>query len=245
MAALDEGQQKRSSLTGVSDLQENLLLARERIAAASRRANRDPQQIALQAVTKTLPVDRVREAAALGLRDFGENRVQELVTKRQALPDEYRLHMIGHLQRNKVRPALETASSLQSVDSRKLWDAVAGVLFERTEPFSVWIQVNTSGEQSKYGLQSLDEVLSLADAVTAHGSAHLAGLMTMAPFTDDPDPIRRCFALTREWRDAVERRLGPGSCPGLSMGMSNDFEIAVEEGSTLVRLGTVLFGARA
>ncbi len=228
----------------MKQLQSRLVQIRRRISDAAERAGRSPDEVAIQAVTKTLPVQRLTEAAGLGLRDFGENRVQELQTKQAELPAEFRLHMIGHLQRNKARIAVEHAASLQSLDSRRLWDVVAGVLFERTAPFPVWIQVNTSEEDSKFGLRTLEEVLTLADAVTAHKSANLAGLMTMAPFTSDVDPIRRCFALTREWRDAVQNRLGADICQGLSMGMSNDFEVAVEEGSTVVRLGTVLFGDR-
>ena len=224
-------------------LAERLEAVRERIAKAAERAGRDPASVGIVTVTKTHPAEAIREASALRLRDIGENRVQELEDKvTEVGRDAVRWHLIGHLQRNKAKKAVELVDLIHSVDSvrlaRKLSDEAEAV-GRRIEAL---IQVNVSGEESKGGLEgpgALDEIAEIC----AFGGLRVTGLMTMAPFVDDERVLRSVFSATRRFREEAARI--PGFEPShLSMGMSSDFEIAVEEGSTLVRLGTVLLGER-
>jgi pyridoxal phosphate enzyme (YggS family) len=228
---------------------ENIAEVRERIEAAARRSGRSPEQVALMAVSKTYPVDRIREAYAAGLRLFGENRVQEFAGKAGALADlaGTEWHMIGHLQTNKASKAAELFSALDSVDSVKLADKLDLAARTLGKELRVLIEINVGGEAAKTGLapdsRELEEVLLAAPRLEA---LEFRGLMTVPPFTDDPEDVRPYFRKLRELRDAIAARKLPGaSMDVLSMGMSHDFEVAIEEGSTCVRVGTAIFGERA
>lgn len=215
---------------------------RAEIEEACVRARRDPREVEIVGVTKTHGPDVVREAWEAGLRLLGENKVQEAACKIPACVSGPEWHLIGHLQRNKVRPALELFSTIHSVDSVRLLEQIERVAEESGHRPEVLLEVNVSGEASKDGLApaAAPEVIEYALGCR---SVTLTGLMTMAPFCPDAEQARPVFARLRECRDRWEREFGIG-LPNLSMGMSNDYVVAVEEGATWVRLGTVLFGAR-
>ena len=215
------------------------------IARAAGRAGRDPAGVALLAVTKTHPADVVREAARAGLNLFGENRVAEGAEKIQALspelPDlEWRL--IGPLQTNKAKPALQYFSVIESLDRERLAARLEGLLAPEGRRFPVLIELNLGGEETKSGVPP-EEAEALAARVLELPHLDVRGFMAVPPFTEDPEGARPYFKRLREIRDRLSDRFGR-PFPELSMGMSHDFEVAVEEGSTEVRVGTVLFGSR-
>jgi pyridoxal phosphate enzyme (YggS family) len=216
------------------DLRHNLENVRERIASAAAKAGRPVSGITLVAVTKVFPASAIREAYALGLRDFGENYLQEFEGKHPLVEDlaEARFHLIGHLQSNKARRAAELFQSIQTVDSEKL----ARRLDAAEKPLDVMLEVKLSAEESKFGA-SPDELPALIAAVRSCAHLNLLGLMTMPPWSDDAEQSRPYFRRLRELAD----RHGLAR---LSMGMSHDLEVAIEEGSTHVRVGTALFGRR-
>ena len=216
--------------------------AQQRIAAACARSGRKPDDVEVIGVTKTFGPDVVTEAWQAGLRKFGENRVQEGAAKMAHCPSGPEWHLIGHLQRNKVRPALEYFSVLHAVDSLRLLEQIDRVADEAGCQPRILLEVNVSGEVSKFGLRP-EDVAAVVEKTVSLRAVTLIGLMTMAPFCPDPQQARPVFARLRELRDRLQRDLGVG-LPHLSMGMSNDFEVAVEEGATWVRLGTILFGHR-
>ena len=221
----------------MTDIARNLAAVRARIDAAAERAGRTPGDITLVGVSKTHPPGAVAAAFSAGLRDFGENRVQEAAAKIDALRAQgvaARWHLVGHLQRNKVAAALNLFDILHSVDSERLAEAISA---QATRPMRVFIEVNVTGEASKFGVAP-GEAAGLAERIGALPNLDLLGLMTVAPQVDDPEDVRRVFRTLRELRDALGLR-------ELSMGMTDDFEVAVEEGSTLVRVGRAIFGARA
>jgi hypothetical protein len=218
------------------------------IARAAERSGRDPGDVTIVAVTKGHPLDRAREAATAGLLDLGENRVQEALGKQEAWQDppaDLRWHLIGHLQRNKARQAVGRFALIHSLDSVRLADALEQAAAAAGVTQRVLVEVNVAGEAQKSGAPLAD-----AAAILRHAAAlpHLAveGLMTMAPLTSDQQVLRRTFRGLRELRDTLFAHGAVSSrrSPHLSMGMSNDFAIAVEEGATMVRLGTILFGER-
>jgi pyridoxal phosphate enzyme (YggS family) len=227
---------------------ENIAGVRQRVAEVAGRAKRRPDEIALMAVSKTHPPERIREAHAAGLRLFGENRVQEFDGKANALSDlaGAEWHMIGHLQTNKASKAAELFRAVDSVDSVKLaekLDAAAGSLGKK---LSVLIEINVGGEAAKSGVapdsRELEELLLAAPRLEA---LEFHGLMTVPPFTENPEGARPYFRQVRELRDAIAARELPAvGMNVLSMGMSHDFEVAIEEGSTCVRVGTAIFGER-
>ena len=216
---------------------------RERIEAARARAGRtDP--VTLVAVTKSHPVQVVRAALDAGLRDLGENRVQEMDEKvRDAGRDAARWHLIGHLQRNKAARAVAISDLIHSLDSLRLAETLSAEAVKAGATVPVLVQVNTSGEASKFGLAPDQAVEAVARMAELPG-LRLEGMMTMAPFTGDEAVVRRTFAGARRLRDEAARQVPAFTGRHLSMGMSNDFEAAVEEGSTLVRVGSILFGER-
>ena len=218
----------------MESLEERLLVVRQRIARAAGRAHRDPTSILLLAVTKIFPASAIREAYQLGLRDFGENYVQEFDSKAPAVADlaGARFHFIGHLQSNKTRRAAELFHAIQTVDSAK----IARRLDEAGRPLDIMLEVKLSGEDAKSGAGPAD-LPELIAAVRQCPHLRLTGLMTMPPWSDDPEAPREIFRRLRE--------LGQlHGLPQLSMGMSHDLETAIEEGSTCVRVGTALFGKR-
>jgi pyridoxal phosphate enzyme (YggS family) len=215
-------------------LRERLDAVRERMARAAERSRRDPADTLLLAVTKVFPADAIREAYDLGLREFGENYVQEFEGKAPAVADlaGARFHLIGHLQSNKSKKAAELFQTIQTVDSGKL----ARRLNEAGTPLDVMLEVKLSSEDAKSGA-SAEELPELIAAVRACAHLRLTGLMTMPPWSDDAEAARPIF---RALRELAERH----GLHGLSMGMSHDLETAIEEGSTCVRVGTALFGKR-
>jgi PLP dependent protein len=224
-------------------LVDRLAAVRERVDEALHRSGRD-QEVTLVAVTKTYPVEVIRAAIDAGIRDIGENRVQELEEKVVALGrGAATWHLVGHLQRNKVRRALPYFDLLHSLDSLRLARQLAVEGEQEGMVVEALVQVNTSGEESKYGL-SREETVDAVGAMADLAGLRVAGMMTMAPFTGDERVIRDTFRAARTLWEETARQVPGFEARHLSMGMSNDYEIAVEEGSTMVRLGTVLFGER-
>jgi len=220
---------------------------RERIGEAASRVNRAPDDIALVAVSKTIPVEVMRDAYALGLRVFGENRVQEAQEKiaALALPDIH-WELIGHLQTNKANRAADLFARVQSVDSLRLAEALSARASALGKTLPILLEVNVAGEASKSGFAQ-EEAVEAARLIAGLPSLRLEGLMTIAPQVDDPEDVRPVFRALRELRDQLREAVPLGDddgWPELSMGMSDDFAVAIEEGATLIRLGRALFGAR-
>lgn len=223
----------------------NLAAVRSRIDAAAGRAGRSPAEVRLLPVSKTVPEDRLRQAIAAGMHQLGENKVQEAKRKHANLDDEdVAWSVIGHLQTNKARDVVAFAAEFQALDSLRLAETLDRRLQAAGRSLDVYVQVNTSAAESKYGLAP-EEVPAFLRRLPAYSSLNVQGLMTLALFSDDMDRVRPCFVRLRTLRDRVRDSdpdlLGPGE---LSMGMSGDYEIAVEEGATCVRVGQAIFGAR-
>ncbi len=218
---------------------------RVRIAAAARSAGRDPSSVRLVAVSKTFPTRLIREAYAAGQRDFGENRVQEALQKISESTDlEIRWHLLGHLQTNKARKAGPAFAMIQSVDSVELLDKLDRAAVETGQSPELLIQVDLAGEATKYGA-SPGEVPRLFQAAGACRAARVVGLMMLPPVPDTPEDSRRWFTRLRDLRDGwLHSGVPAPMLRELSMGMSGDFEVAVQEGATMVRVGTAIFGSR-
>jgi pyridoxal phosphate enzyme (YggS family) len=226
----------------------NLAEIRARITQASRRAGRDPAEVALMAVSKTHPASAIAEAISAGQLLFGENRVQEFAAKREALAEQTnnaRFHFIGHLQSNKAARAVELFDSIDSVDSLRLAERLNQEAERQRRKLEVLIEINIGGEAAKAGVDpSSNELRSLLDAQPRLPNLSIRGLMTVPPYTEDPEGARSFFLRLRQLRDQLRADTGR-PMPQLSMGMSHDFEVAIEEGSTCVRVGTAIFGARS
>jgi PLP dependent protein len=218
---------------------------RERIAAAARSAGRDPSSVLLVAVSKTFPIEAVREAYAAGQRDFGENRVQEGLQKIAVSTDlRIRWHLLGHLQTNKARKAAPAFATIHSVDSVDLLQKIDAAAAEEGRTPTLLIQVDLAGEATKFGVPPGD-VSRLFDAAAGCRAARVAGLMTLPPVPESPEDARPWFRKLRDLRDEWLAAGVPASMlTELSMGMSADFEVAIQEGSTMVRVGTAIFGSR-
>jgi PLP dependent protein len=228
-------------------LSENIVAIHERIAAAARRAGRSPSEIALMAVTKTHAPESIREAYTVGLRLFGENRVQEFAGKAATLADlpDAEWHMIGHLQTNKAAKTAELFSAVDSVDSLKLAEKLDAAARNLGKTVAVLIEINVGGEAAKSGVSPVSPELDELFSAPRLEALRFRGLMTVPPFTDDPEDARPYFRKLRELRDTIAGRKLPNvGMDVLSMGMSHDFEVAIEEGSTCVRVGTAIFGER-
>jgi pyridoxal phosphate enzyme (YggS family) len=223
-------------------LAENLEAIRQRIAAACDRASRAAESVMLLPVTKSQPPDTVTEAAGLGLAVFGENKVQEAKGKIPLCPGRLRWQMIGHLQSNKCRDAVYLFEMIQSVDSLGLAEEIDRRAEQASKRMQILLEVNAVGEASKFGYRS-ERLLSELSQINALRRLEIHGLMTVPPWTPDPEKVRPVFRQMRELKEKCEQVLG-APLPHLSMGMSGDFEIAIEEGSTMVRIGTALFGPR-
>ncbi|HYU47890.1 MAG TPA: YggS family pyridoxal phosphate-dependent enzyme [Terriglobales bacterium] len=228
---------------------ENIARVRERIAAAARRAGRDPADITPMAVSKTFPPELIREAYGAGIRVFGENRVQEFAGKAGAVRDlaEAEWHLIGHLQSNKAAKAVELFSAVDSVDSVRLADKLNGFAEAAGKTLPVLIEIKVGGEEAKSGIAPASEELEqILRGAPQWKNLAVRGLMTVPPYREDPEGARAYFRQLREIRDGIAaRRLPDVSMEVISMGMSHDFEVAIEEGSTCVRVGTAIFGERA
>jgi pyridoxal phosphate enzyme (YggS family) len=222
-------------------LRQRLAAVEGRIAAACGRAGRAREQVTLVAVTKTVSPEVAALLPELGVLDLGENRPQELWRKASALPASVRWHLIGHLQRNKVERTLPLVHRVHSVDSVRLLKAIDDELVKRNAALDVLLEVNASGEENKHGFAPAD-VPGLGPELAALRNVRVAGLMTMAAYDEVPERCRQTFAALRKLRDELRRLVeARHTLEHLSMGMSNDFEVAIEEGATLVRLGSVLF----
>jgi hypothetical protein len=224
------------------DLAANLQTTRTRMAIACARCGRDPASVTLLAVTKGQPPEIVQAAAALGLTLFGENRVQEAKAKIPLCPGHLRWHMIGHLQTNKCRDAVHLFEMIQSIDSSHLAREVNKWADRMGKTMPVLLEVNIAGETSKFGFRP-DQLLAEVEMINALSRLEIHGLMTMAPWTPDPEKVRPIFRQLRELKEQCQQVLG-APLPHLSMGMTDDFEVALEEGATMVRIGTALFGRR-
>ncbi|HXP59333.1 MAG TPA: YggS family pyridoxal phosphate-dependent enzyme [Dongiaceae bacterium] len=224
------------------DLAENLKAIQQRMAAACARAGRDPATVTLLAVTKGQPPEAVAEAAKLGLTLFGESKVQEAKAKIPLCPGRLRWQLIGHLQTNKCREAVELFEMIQSVDSLHLAQEINKRAEQAARTMPILLEVNAAGEASKFGY-SPERLLSEFSQINALPRLEIHGLMSVPPWTPDPEKVRPLFRQLRALKDQCERLLG-APLPHLSMGMTGDFEAAIEEGATMVRIGTALFGER-
>lgn len=230
----------------VEDFQHNLAQVRARIAAACARVGRDPASVRLLPVSKTVEEARIRLAYQAGCRDFGENKVQEAHGKWEAMRDlaDARWAVIGHLQTNKAKVVARFASEFQALDSLRVAETLDRHLQAEGRSLDVFVQVNTSNEESKFGLAPAD-VPAFIRQMPAFSALRVRGLMTLALFSDDANLVRPCFVTLRELRDRLRQDAPDGvALDELSMGMSGDYEMAVEEGATVVRVGQAIFGAR-
>lgn len=223
---------------------DNLNKIENRVLEACDRSNRTRHEVLLIAVSKTKPVELLEDAYHYGIRDFGENRVQELSEKAQILPNDIRWHMIGHLQKNKVKQAVRYADMIHSVDSYELALTISNEAVKQNKTVSVLLEVNMAGEESKFGYTPA-QVTEEAVRIAALPNLKIEGLMTIAPYTETPESNRIYFQQMKQLSvDIRNKNIDNVSMDVLSMGMSGDFEIAIEEGATMVRVGTSIFGER-
>ena len=227
---------------------ENVAEVRKRIAGAAERVGRAPEEIVLMAVSKTFPSQSIREAYTAGLRVFGENRVQEFARKADAMCDlvDVNWHLIGHLQTNKAAKAAESFDAVDSVDSVRLADKLNMSANNANKTLSILIEINVGGEAAKSGMViGSDELEEILQSAPRWANLRLRGLMTVPPYSEDPEGSRPYFRQLRQIRDGIaNRKLPEVEMQVLSMGMSHDFEVAIEEGATCVRVGTAIFGKR-
>ena len=237
-----------SAASGMMSIAENIARVRERIAAAAARVRRDPHSVTLMAVSKTVDRERIRQASEAGVRVFGENRVQEFEEK---FPDpedrkDSDWHLIGHLQSNKARKAAEIFDAVDTLDSLRLAEKLEHAAAALARVLPVLIEIKVGGEESKSGIpMDSPELEELLCAMPGFAHLQVRGLMAVPPFTENPEAARPYFRLLRDLRDSIAARGLPRvGMNTLSMGMSHDFEVAIEEGSTCVRVGTAIFGGR-
>jgi len=236
------------------DINSNLARLKERIAAAATRAGREPEEITLVAITKTFPPETIEEAFAAGLRQFGENRVQEAEPKINWLRERdvlLKWHMVGHLQRNKAKKAIGLFDIIHSVDSVRLAHEISRRCERAKITMPVLLEMNVSGEASKYGFpveeskgEEEEQFLHAVEEMTTLPNLDLQGLMTMAPFGAPEGVLRSCFSRLRSLLSKVKEKFPENAWRHLSMGMTDDFEIAIEEGATIIRVGRAIFGER-
>ena len=225
-------------------VQNNLEIIEQKIQAACQRAGRDRSEVTLIAVSKTKPVSMIREAMDCGLQVFGENKVQELCDKYEELPKDLQWHMIGHLQRNKVKYLIGKTALIHSVDSLRLAQAVQEEAAKKGAVMDILLEVNAAEEESKFGL-AVEEVLPLVRQIAPFPNLRVKGLMTVAPFVQDPEENRKYFRTLKQLAvDINDKNIDNVHVNILSMGMTNDYEVAIEEGATMVRIGTGIFGER-
>ena len=226
-------------------LKDNLREVEANIAAACAKAGRNTDDVTLIAVSKTKPVSMLEEIYAEGVRTFGENKVQELTEKYEELPKDIKWHMIGHLQRNKVKYIIDKACMIHSLESLRLAETIQSEAEKHQVIMPVLIEVNAAQEESKFGL-TLEETPAFIEQVAAFPNLRVSGLMTIAPFVENPEDNRVHFQnLYNLFIDIKQRNIDNVSMCNLSMGMTNDYEVAIEEGATMVRVGTGIFGARS
>lgn len=223
---------------------ENLKIVEEKIERACKRSGRKREEVTLIAVSKTKPVSMIEEAYDTGVRVFGENKVQELTEKYDLLPSDIQWHMIGHLQRNKVKYIIDKTSLIHSVDSLRLLETIDKEAGKKHVMARVLLEVNMAKEETKFGLMP-EEVMGFIDKVPQFKNVRVEGLMTIAPNTDNPETNRQIFSALRKLSvDIADKNIDNIHMGVLSMGMTNDYEVAIEEGATMVRVGTGIFGKR-
>lgn len=223
---------------------ENLEQVRKNIVEACKAVNRDPGEVTLISVSKTKPVSMLQEAYDAGSRDFGENKVQEIMDKYPQLPSDIRWHMIGHLQRNKVKYIVDKVALIHSVDSLRLAETIENEAAKHNVTVPILIEVNVAQEESKFGLKT-DEVLVLVESVAKLPHINIKGLMTIAPYVEDPEENRGIFRQLKKLSVDIEaKNINNVNMSVLSMGMTGDYQVAVQEGATMVRVGTGIFGER-
>lgn len=225
-------------------LRENLIQVQENINQACRKAGRDPSEVTLIAVSKTKPASMLETVYEAGIREFGENKVQELTEKYELLPKDIHWHMIGHLQRNKVKYIVDKACLIHSVDSLRLAEEISRMAQAKQVEADILVEVNIAGEESKFGMTA-QEAISLVTEIAALPGIHVRGLMTIAPFVEDPEENRMYFRKMKELSVDINRKnIDNVGMDILSMGMTGDYMVAIEEGATMVRVGTGIFGER-
>lgn len=222
----------------------NLKEVETKIESACKRANRSRNDVTLIAVSKTKPIEMLQEAYELGIRNFGENKVQEVCEKYPNMPSDTTWHMIGHLQRNKVKQIVGKATLIHSVDSVRLAEEIEKEAQKQNVTVDILLEVNVAEEDSKFGLK-VDEVLEAVTRISAFSHIRIRGLMTIAPFVENPEKNRVVFSSLRKLSvDIAGKNIDNVSVDILSMGMTNDYEVAIEEGATMIRVGTGIFGKR-
>lgn len=225
-------------------IHENLAEVEERVAKACKRAGRNREEVTLIAVSKTKPVEDVREAMADGIIDFGENKVQEIMDKYEAIPEKLNWHMIGHLQRNKVKYIVDKVCLIHSVDSLRLAKQIDEEAKKKNLVCPILVEVNVAGEDTKFGV-SVEETEDLIREIAKLSNVQVRGLMTIAPFVDNPEDNRVHFKTLKNLSVDIKRKnIDNIDMNILSMGMTGDYEVAIEEGATMVRVGTGIFGKR-
>ena len=225
-------------------IKENVAEVEARIQAACERAGRRREEVTLIAVSKTKPVRDIYEVMETGIKDFRENKVQEMCDKMEMIQQPLNWHMIGHLQRNKVKYIVDKATLIHSVDSLRLAQQISQEAQKKSVESNILIEVNVAEEESKFGL-STAEVIQMVEEISKLPSVHIKGLMTVAPFTDNPEENRPYFRNLKQLAvDIAEKNIDNVIMSVLSMGMTGDYEVAIEEGATMVRVGTGIFGAR-
>lgn len=225
-------------------VQDNYNHVKERVEKVAVKSGRSPKDITLIAVSKTKPLSDIEELITIGVNDFGENKVQELCEKFENVSKSVNFHLIGHLQTNKVKYVVDKACLIHSVDSIKLAKEIQKEAAKRNIISEILIEVNVAEEESKYGLK-VDEVIPFVKEISAFSNIHVNGLMTIAPFVENPEENRKYFRTLKQLSlDIISKNIDNISMNVLSMGMTNDYEVAIEEGATMVRVGTAIFGAR-
>ncbi len=226
-------------------IRENLSDVKKNIIEACQRSKRESEEVTLIAVSKTKPVEMLQEAYDYGIRDFGENKVQELVDKYEVLPKDIRWHMIGHLQRNKVKYIVDKVHLIHSVDSLRLAEEISKEALKKNVNVDILIEINIGEEESKFGLTSKEETITLIRQVAALPSVRIKGLMTVAPYVENAEDNRLVFRQLKQLSVDIKNENIDNVCMEiLSMGMTGDYEVAIEEGASYVRVGTGIFGER-
>ena len=225
-------------------LSNNLQKVEQNIQAACAKSNRAREEITLIAVSKTKPVSMLQEIYNLGIRDFGENKVQELSEKHPQMPEDMNWHLIGHLQTNKVKQVIDKAYLIHSVDSIRLAEAIEKEAAKKDLIIDILLEVNVAEEESKFGFKA-DEVMAAIHQIASFTHVKIKGLMTIAPFVENPEQNRSIFAQLKKLSvDIADENIDNVSVDILSMGMTNDYQVAIEEGATMIRVGTGIFGER-
>ncbi len=221
---------------------ENLKKVEAKIAETCAKCGRNPSEIRLIAVSKTQTIEAIAEALKAGIKELGENKAQELRSKSELITGDFRWHFIGHLQTNKVKYIINAAEYIHALDSIKLAEEINRKAEQINKKQNVFLEIKTSAEETKFGLENEDEIFRISEFCMNSQNLNLVGLMTMATFTEDWKIIRNCFIKLRELKDKINKR-GYGLTE-LSMGMTNDYDLAIEEGATMLRIGTAIFGEK-